>query len=81
MPLRVTIELIPFGDEKKKKTLAKVDIVNNLKGTPEKGNYDVSANVYKENGKFDIFFKNNIKGIKRGDVLFTVAECLRKLIK
>ena len=94
MPLKVTIELIPFGDKKKKKKLAEVDIVNNLKGTPEKGNYDVKAKTFDykiytdptTDRLIEIAVPNelerkDIKGIKRGNILYTVAECLRKLIK
>lgn len=39
--LRVTIELLPFGSEEKKRHLGTIDIANDGKGTPERGNYMV----------------------------------------
>ena len=39
--LRVTVELLPFGDESAKKTLTTFDIANNGTGDVEYGNYDV----------------------------------------
>ena len=72
MPIRVTIELIPFGDENKKETLAQVEIVNNLKGTEEKGNYDVSGFINQQDGITRKFYEQNVKGIKRGNVIYTV---------
>ena len=39
--LEVKIDLIPFGDERERKTLHKAHIVNNGKGTPTKGDYDI----------------------------------------
>ena len=38
--LRVTIELFPFGDESKRKTLGVIDISNNGKGTFIEGSYN-----------------------------------------
>ncbi len=39
--LRCTIELIPRGDESRKRTLGIVEIANDGTGTPEVGNYRV----------------------------------------
>ena len=37
--IRVTVELIPHGDETKKRTLGSMDIINTGKGTEETGIY------------------------------------------
>jgi hypothetical protein len=39
--LRVTIELLPLGDETRKRTLGTIDIANDGTGTFERGNYMV----------------------------------------
>ena len=38
--IRVTVELVPFGDEEKKKTIGIMNIANDGTGTKEFGNYD-----------------------------------------
>lgn len=40
--LRVTIDLLPYGDESKKETLHTIDIVNDGTGSEWAGNYDVT---------------------------------------
>lgn len=37
--LKVTVELFPFGDETRRKTISTFDIANDGKGSFEKGNY------------------------------------------
>lgn len=39
--LRVTIDLLPSGDESRKRTLGVVNIANDLTGDLDTGNYDV----------------------------------------
>lgn len=39
--LRVTIELLPHGDESRKETIGIIDIINDGSGDPEIGNYAV----------------------------------------
>lgn len=78
MPLRVTIELIPHGDERRKRKVAVVDITNNMTGTPEVGNYEVRAEGDCEGG-YDTFFHGTVKGVKRGDYMNQAIECLRAL--
>ena len=41
MPLRITIELIPHGDESRKELVAIVDADNDCTGTHAEGNYNV----------------------------------------
>jgi hypothetical protein len=43
MPIRITVELIPHGDENQKQKLAIIDVENDGTGTHEKGNYIVRA--------------------------------------
>lgn len=47
MPLRVTVELIPRGDESRKRKMAVVDITNDGTGTHEVGNYISEATAAK----------------------------------
>lgn len=41
--IRVTIELVPHGNEFLKKTLGEISIINDGTGTEKKGNYYVRA--------------------------------------
>lgn len=43
MSLRITIELIPFGDEKRKRKIAIIDVINDGTGTSLIGNYRIDA--------------------------------------
>lgn len=78
MPLRVTVELIPRGDDRHKRTVAVVDICNDGTGTNEVGNYAVRAEGNCRGG-YDTFFHGRVAGVKRGDYLNTVIDCLRVL--
>ena len=78
MPLRVTIELIPRGDESKKRKVAVVTINNNCTGTQEFGNYDVHAEGECVGG-WDTFAQKKVSGLKRGDYVNCAAECLMAL--
>jgi hypothetical protein len=78
MPLRVTIELIPRGDESRKRKVAVVDIANDGTGTHEVGNYDVRAEGDCQGG-YDTFFHGKVRDVNRGDYLNQVIECLRVL--
>ena len=78
MPLRVTVELIPRGDETRKQKVAVVDIVNDGTGTHEIGNYDVRAEGDGVGG-YDHFYSGKVAGLRRGDHLDTAIDCLRVL--
>lgn len=39
--LRCTIEIVPFGDESRKRVLGLIEIANDATGTAENGNYRV----------------------------------------
>ncbi|HSW00035.1 MAG TPA: hypothetical protein VLI39_07675 [Sedimentisphaerales bacterium] len=78
MPLRVTVELIPYGDESRKRTVAVVDIANDGTGTHEVGNYDVRAEGETVGG-YDTFYHSRVAGVQRGDYLDQVIGCLRVL--
>jgi len=38
--IRVTVEILPFGDEARRRTIASMDIWNDGSGTIENGNYE-----------------------------------------
>ena len=42
--IRVSIDLLPFGQEEGKKRLATMEIANDGTGTPERGNYKARLN-------------------------------------
>lgn len=44
--LRVTIELLPFGSEARKRHLGTIDIANDGAGTRERGNYKVRLSKF-----------------------------------
>lgn len=50
--IRVKVELVPFGNEKMKKEIARLIIINNKTGNEEVGNYDFKS--YKFQEFFDI---------------------------
>ena len=78
MPLRVTIELIPHGDESRKRKVAVVNITNDGTGTHLIGNYDVQAEGDCEGG-YDLFYHGKVTNVKRGDYFNTAIDCLRVL--
>lgn len=78
MPLRVTVELIPHGDESRKRKVTVVDIANDGTGTHEVGNYDVRAEGDCQGG-YDTFYHGTVAGVKRGDHINTALKCLRVL--
>lgn len=80
MPLRVTLELIPRGDESRKTKLAVVDIENDgtagdMRGGGDVGNYRVNAAGHCKGG-YDDFASFTIGPLKRGDYLDTAIECM-----
>lgn len=40
--IRVTVELLPFGSEQERETLGQINIVNDVTGDLDVGNYDVT---------------------------------------
>lgn len=50
MPLRITVELIPRGDENAKMKLCVLDVINDGTGTHERGNYRVEAHGLTKEG-------------------------------
>jgi len=57
--LKVTVEIIPFGDLEQKSTIAEITIWNDGTGTSEKGNYQYTAHHN------EYAFSGHIKGFKR----------------
>jgi hypothetical protein len=59
--IRVTVELIPFGNELLKKTLGEISIINNGRGNEERGYYDIRVvdfeNQRKETGFIYHFYR------------------------
>ena len=43
MPLRITVELVPYGIEEKSRPLLRMRVTNDGTGTSERGNYVVEA--------------------------------------
>lgn len=78
MPLRVTIEIVPHGVESAKRKLASIEIINDLTGDPQMGNYLVRAEGERE-GEWRKFFKGKVIGILRGDYLSCVTACLKAI--
>ena len=69
--VRVTVEIIPNGDESSKYEVGKLEIINNLSGTKEKGNYDYILN------SGNMFVEGKYKGHNRKDgVLPLIKKCL-----
>lgn len=81
MPLRITVELIPSGDESRKRKIAEVNVTNDQTGTDEVGNYIISASGDIPGG-WDEFHHSRVTGIERGDLFHlaavTTMHALRK---
>jgi hypothetical protein len=80
MPLRITIELIPRGDESRKRKLAQVEIENDgtagdMRGGGDVGNYFVKASAEMQGG-FDEFAAFTMGPLKRGNYIDTAIEVL-----
>ena len=79
MPLRVTVEIIPHGDESRKSKLAVVEIVNDGTGTKELGNYRMRAEGEVVGG-WDLFAVGELKGFRRErGYMACVSECLKNM--
>lgn len=80
MPLRVTVEIIPRGDESRKAKLAQIEIKNDCtlgdkRGGGGEANYDVRASAELEGG-YDEFAAFTMGPLKRGNYLDTVIAIL-----
>lgn len=68
MPLRVTVELIPHGDESRKRVVGRLYIENTGTGTREIGNYryELEGQVAEEDGAVDTWrAPNKLDGFYR----------------
>jgi hypothetical protein len=59
--LRISIDIIPFGNEEHRETLAVMDIINDGTGTPKIGNYKIKY----YDGNFTDCLEAEIKRHKR----------------
>lgn len=78
MPLRVTIEIVPHGVESAKRKLATIEIINDLTGTPDLGNYLIHAEGERDD-VYERFFKGKVIGVPRGDYLSCVIACMKAI--
>jgi hypothetical protein len=84
MPLRITLELIPRGDEGAKRNVAVVDIENdttagNPRGRGDVGRYRVRAQGALGEAGWDDFAIFTTGPLRRGDYLETAIECIAAL--
>jgi hypothetical protein len=84
MPLRVTIELIPRGDQSRKRKLAQVEIENDgtagdMRGGGDVGNYRVLASGLLGEAGWDDFADFTMGPLKRGDYVDTCIDILSVL--
>lgn len=84
MPLRITIELIPRGDESRKRKLAVVDIENDgtagdMRGNGDVGNYRVLAAGHLGEAGWDDFADFTMGPLKRGDYVDTCIDIMSVL--
>lgn len=59
--LKIPIEIHPFGDGDKRRTLGNITIINDgtHKNRPEYGNYKIMVNVYDEIKEYEFKIKNH----------------------
>ena len=55
--LRITVEIVPFGDETQSREIGKGYIVNDGTGINNKANYDCTFREYDSNEKFSVKLK------------------------
>jgi hypothetical protein len=84
MPLRITIELIPRGDESRKRKLAQVEIENDgtagdMRGGGDVGNYRVLASGLLGEAGWDDFADFTMGPLKRGDYVDTCIDIMSVL--
>jgi hypothetical protein len=78
--IRVTVELVPFGREEDKITLASGEIVNNLLGTKQYGSYNYIFNYKTANDK-PVVSSGILRNHLRADnVLRLVKKVLEKIV-
>jgi hypothetical protein len=80
MPLRVTVEIIPHGNEGQKRRIAVVDIANDGTGNNDFGNYVMRAEGECQGG-YDTFYHGKLSGVRRGDYLNVAIDCLKMLYR
>jgi len=75
MPLRITIELIPHGDESRKEIVAIVEADNDGTGTQAAGNYNVSIIGPVHGGGLDLWadVPAKVHGVVRDHGFFAQA--------
>jgi hypothetical protein len=77
--LRATIEIVPYGDENRKRSLYVIEIGNDGTGNIDTGNYDVILYECDIDGRYPCG-TTRVKGYKRNDgALGLVHEALTKL--
>ena len=74
--LRVTVEVLPYGDEAQASNIAKLDIIN-VGGTRERGNYE--TRLFK-NASAENFLQTDLVGYDRlnNDVFNLVSHALQE---
>jgi hypothetical protein len=75
--IRVTIEIVPFGNEGEKRKLGEITIVNDGTGTPEIGNYK----VYYWKPETGTVVAQVKKYNRENGFLKLLQKCINKLIK
>jgi hypothetical protein len=82
MTLRVTLEIVPFGDESKKRVIRQLDIFNMGVAAPTEDGWDRGG--YYEYGIIDIDHEKNTGGLYEETVLHRrwegVCELVAKVI-
>jgi hypothetical protein len=75
--IKVTIEIIPFGNENQRRKLGEINIINDATGTPDVGNYRI---YYWKPDTGTLVTK--VKNYKREDgYLKLLQKCINKLVK
>lgn len=76
--IRVTVELVPFGDESRKVVIASAKIRNDGTGTPSRGNYECV--FLGRRGK--LIGTSELKNFPRRRLLVwdLIGQCLNKLL-
>jgi len=78
--IRCTIELLPYGDEEKKRSLGVIEIINEKTGDQCTGNYKVNLQKISEYGEsLSISKSGTVSGFKRleSDVFYLLAHALK----
>jgi len=80
--LRITIEIVPFGNEEEQRILSIINIINDGTGSPRYGNYKVKRINFNKENQFPANDEFEIKKYNRYDgYLKLIQKVINKFVR